>query len=121
MEFSFNTFEEFMSFVRTEGKDIRNWSKEKIDKFNNHVWKLQENPEFNAKYEAWVKEVAELNKKRRIVLGGSKEDQRNNKNQIREMRKRAPKPRIVLSNRPQDRAKNLMALNELKKNKIPEI
>ena len=70
MEFSFNTFEEFMSFVKTEGKEISNWSKEKIDKFNNHVWKLQKNSEFNAKYEVWVKDVIAHKQRRRVELYG---------------------------------------------------
>ena len=121
MEFGFKTFDEFMSFVKTEGREISNWSAEKVDKFNNHVWKLQENKEFNEKYEAWVEEVIALNKKKHIILDGTPEEQRNNKKQIREMRKRAPKPRITLSDKPQDRANNQMALNELKKGKIIEI
>jgi hypothetical protein len=70
MDFNFNTFEEFMSFVKTEGKDIDRWSKEKINKFNNHVWKLQENPEFNAKYEVWVEDVIAHKQRKRVELYG---------------------------------------------------
>lgn len=67
MEFGFKTFDEFMSFVKTEGREISNWSAEKVDKFNNHVWKLQENKEFNEKYEAWVEEVIAITEKRKTA------------------------------------------------------
>lgn len=70
MDFSFNTFEEFMGFVKTEGKEISNWPEEKIQKFNNHVWKLQENAEFNEKYEAWVKDVIAYKQKKRAKIYG---------------------------------------------------
>lgn len=67
MDFSFSNFEEFMSFVKTTGKEISGWPQEKVDKFNNHVWKLQENPEFNKKYMAWEKEVIAITEKRKTA------------------------------------------------------
>jgi len=135
--FNFTTFEEYMQFLKHEGKNMHNWSAEKAEQFAEYTAERCKDPEFNKKLHEYADKNSKLygeqssKRSQHVTIGGN--DQENAalikaKMRLKELQEKKvaaqkkedkpAKPRIVLDG---DAKQNKAVLDALRGKKIPQI
>lgn len=71
---NFKNFEEFRMYIKQHVRQMPYWTREQHQEFEQKIRNLYENcPEFQEKYDSWIKKM-EMKQKKAILIGGTKEE-----------------------------------------------